>query len=131
MKSGVNVVALVVFVIFFLAVTVMGFLVFGSVPVTVTFAFGSKISVTWNGLTWMWNGCAMGGPKVWLTIFHSSTLFNCTSAPTSPSNFLLLIMCCAAIGGLAEPGAAGRFGGVDEKVRIWVPVTSLSRMSSR
>src|SRR5262245_45413751 len=37
---------------------------FGSVPRfgSFTVAFGSNTSTIWNGLMWMWNGCAICGP---------------------------------------------------------------------
>jgi len=38
--------------------------IFGHDPLlaVTTVAFGSKTSVIWNGLRWMWNGWEIGGP---------------------------------------------------------------------
>src|SRR4051812_45607989 len=87
---------------------------FGTVTVV-----GSKISTTWNGLIWMWNGWDI--PAVAFVIFHSSTVLRSTVwAFWEPSNFWPLIV-----------WLDGKPPGTEAKSICFVPVASASVISSR
>src|SRR5437588_12439782 len=69
----------------------------------------------------MWNGWEM--PTVAFITFHSSTVFNNTTAPTSTSNFFPSIVCVAGFG--RPPGEP------DANMIVFVPLTSALVISVR